>query len=91
MTDTLTGPPRNGSPPSTSGFRCGSASRWSPASCSAVSCPHLGRALRDGGRRISIPIGLGLLVMMYPVLAKVRYDKVAAVTGDKKLLSPRCC
>lgn len=35
---------------------------------------------------ISIPIGLGLLVMMYPVLAKVRYDKVAAVTGDKKLL-----
>lgn len=24
--------------------------------------------------------------MMYPVLAKVRYDKVAAVTGDKKLL-----
>ncbi|BDZ41873.1 arsenical-resistance protein [Paraoerskovia sediminicola] len=35
---------------------------------------------------ISIPIALGLLVMMYPVLAKVRYDKVAAVTGDKKLL-----
>jgi ACR3 family arsenite transporter len=37
-------------------------------------------------RGISVPIGLGLLVMMYPVLAKVRYDKVAAVTGDKKLL-----
>ncbi|MTE24608.1 ACR3 family arsenite efflux transporter [Microbacterium sp. ZXX196] len=35
---------------------------------------------------ISVPIGLGLLIMMYPVLAKVRYDKVAAVTGDKKLL-----
>ena len=35
---------------------------------------------------ISVPIGLGLLVMMYPVLAKVRYDKVAAVTGDTKLL-----
>lgn len=35
---------------------------------------------------ISVPIGLGLLVMMYPVLAKVRYDKVAAVTGDKRLL-----
>lgn len=35
---------------------------------------------------ISIPIGLGLLVMMYPVLAKVRYDKIAAVTGNKKLL-----
>ncbi|MEU4013875.1 MULTISPECIES: ACR3 family arsenite efflux transporter [unclassified Microbacterium] len=40
--------------------------------------------LEVGG--ISIPIALGLLVMMYPVLAKVRYDKVAAVTGDKKLL-----
>ena len=41
-------------------------------------------AMEVGG--ISIPIGLGLLVMMYPVLAKVRYDKIAAVTGDKKLL-----
>ena len=35
---------------------------------------------------ISIPIALGLLVMMYPVLAKVRYDRIAAVTGDKRLL-----
>ncbi|PFG18569.1 ACR3 family arsenite efflux transporter [Serinibacter salmoneus] len=35
---------------------------------------------------ISIPIALGLLVMMYPVLAKVRYDRVASVTGDKRLL-----
>src|SRR5690554_6522901 len=41
-------------------------------------------AMEVGG--ISIPIALGLLVMMYPVLAKVRYDKVAAVTGDKRLL-----
>lgn len=40
--------------------------------------------LEVGG--ISVPIGLGLLVMMYPVLAKVRYDRVAAVTGDRKLL-----
>ncbi|MEV4666196.1 ACR3 family arsenite efflux transporter [Microbacterium sp. LWO12-1.2] len=40
--------------------------------------------LEIGG--ISIPIALGLLVMMYPVLAKVRYDKVAAVAGDKRLL-----
>lgn len=40
--------------------------------------------LEVGG--ISVPIALGLLVMMYPVLAKVRYDKVAAVTGDKRLL-----
>ncbi|MFK5582201.1 ACR3 family arsenite efflux transporter [Serinicoccus sp. LYQ131] len=35
---------------------------------------------------ISVPIGLGLLVMMYPVLAKVRYDRVATVTGDRRLL-----
>ena len=35
---------------------------------------------------ISVPIGIGLLVMMYPVLAKVRYDRIAAVTGDKRLL-----
>lgn len=35
---------------------------------------------------VSVPIAIGLLVMMYPVLAKVRYDKVVAVTGDKKLL-----
>ncbi|MEV0090086.1 ACR3 family arsenite efflux transporter [Streptomyces sp. NPDC050738] len=35
---------------------------------------------------ISLPIAIGLLVMMYPVLAKVRYDKLDAVTGDKKLM-----
>ncbi|MFF2268611.1 ACR3 family arsenite efflux transporter [Cellulosimicrobium cellulans] len=41
-------------------------------------------ALEVGG--ISVPIALGLLVMMYPVLAKVRYDRVGAVTGDTRLL-----
>ncbi|GAA3624975.1 ACR3 family arsenite efflux transporter [Streptomyces chitinivorans] len=35
---------------------------------------------------ISLPIALGLLVMMYPVLAKVRYDRLEAVTGDKRLM-----
>jgi ACR3 family arsenite transporter len=35
---------------------------------------------------ISLPIALGLLIMMYPVLAKVRYDRVDTVTDDRKLL-----
>ncbi|CAL9353055.1 ACR3 family arsenite efflux transporter [Streptomyces sp. Tu 3180] len=35
---------------------------------------------------ISLPIALGLLIMMYPVLAKVRYDRFDAVTGDRKLM-----
>ena len=35
---------------------------------------------------ISLPIALGLLIMMYPVLAKVRYDRLDAVTGGRKLL-----
>ncbi|MBO1337417.1 ACR3 family arsenite efflux transporter [Streptomyces sp. VRA16 Mangrove soil] len=35
---------------------------------------------------ISLPIAIGLLVMMYPVLAKVRYDRLDTVTGDKRLM-----
>ncbi|CAM5236169.1 hypothetical protein SBADM41S_00347 [Streptomyces badius] len=35
---------------------------------------------------ISLPIAVGLLIMMYPVLAKVRYDKLDAVTGDRRLM-----
>ena len=35
---------------------------------------------------ISLPIAVGLLVMMYPVLAKVRYDRLDSVTGDRRLL-----
>jgi ACR3 family arsenite transporter len=35
---------------------------------------------------ISLPIAIGLLVMMYPVLAKIRYDRLESVTGDKRLL-----
>ena len=49
--------------------------------------PGLNEALEsvavDG---ISLPIALGLLIMMYPVLAKVRYDRLDTVTGDRKLL-----
>lgn len=35
---------------------------------------------------VSLPIAVGLLIMMYPVLAKVRYDRLDIVTGDKRLL-----
>jgi arsenical-resistance protein len=54
------------------------AGRWIP-----VLGPALDAVAIDG---ISLPIALGLLVMMYPVLAKVRYDRLDTVTGDKRLM-----
>jgi arsenite transporter len=41
-------------------------------------------ALKVG--EVSLPIAVGLLVMMYPVLAKVRYDQAHRVISDKKLM-----
>lgn len=35
---------------------------------------------------ISLPIAVGLLIMMYPVLAKVRYNSLGTVTGDRRLM-----
>lgn len=50
--------------------------------------PGLGKALSaievDG---VSLPIALGLLVMMYPVLAKVRYDRLDSVTSDRRMMT----
>ncbi|MHA7176915.1 ACR3 family arsenite efflux transporter [Arthrobacter sp. Sr24] len=35
---------------------------------------------------VSLPIAIGLLVMMYPVLAKVRYNETGKVLADRKLM-----
>ncbi|MEV7457175.1 ACR3 family arsenite efflux transporter [Pseudarthrobacter oxydans] len=49
--------------------------------------PGLNTALEDVKvGEVSLPIAVGLLVMMYPVLAKVRYDQTRRVIGDRKLM-----
>jgi ACR3 family arsenite transporter len=49
--------------------------------------PGMGPAL-DGVRldTVSLPIAVGLLWMMYPVLAKVKYGKLGYITAKPKLL-----
>jgi ACR3 family arsenite transporter len=49
--------------------------------------PDLGAALdKVQMAGVSVPIAVGLLWMMYPVLAKVRYDTIGAHVRDTKLL-----
>lgn len=53
----------------------------------AVFVPAVGDALHSFQvGSVSVPIAVGLLVMMYPVLAKVRYSNTRGVTGDRTLL-----
>lgn len=50
--------------------------------------PDLGAALdRVKIADVSVPIAIGLLWMMYPVLAKVRYETIRRHTRDTKLLT----
>ncbi len=35
----------------------------------------------------SLPIAVGLLLMMYPVLAKVRYNEIGLITADRRMMA----
>lgn len=52
--------------------------RWVPGTAEALDAVTIGS--------VSLPIAVGLLVMMYPVLAKVRYDEVGDVARDRRTL-----
>ncbi len=52
--------------------------RWVPGLDDVLSAVEVGN--------VSLPIAVGLVLMMYPVLAKVRYTELDRVTGDRSLL-----
>jgi ACR3 family arsenite transporter len=52
--------------------------RWFPDLNDALDTIQIGS--------VSLPIALGLLAMMYPVLAKVRYSRITEVAADRTML-----
>ncbi|MGY1620929.1 ACR3 family arsenite efflux transporter [Geodermatophilus sp. SYSU D00965] len=53
--------------------------RWLPGLDDALGAVEVGN--------VSLPIAVGLVLMMYPVLAKVRYTELDRVTGDRRLMA----
>ncbi len=52
--------------------------RLAPGLGSVLETPEVGS--------VSLPIALGLLLMMYPVLAKVRYERIGSLATDRRML-----
>src|SRR4051812_12258840 len=53
--------------------------RWVPGLKDVLDAVKVGQT--------SLPIALGLLLMMYPVLAKVRYDEIRHITADRRMMA----
>jgi ACR3 family arsenite transporter len=52
--------------------------RWIPSLQSALDSVKVDQT--------SLPIAIGLLAMMYPVLARVKYEEIGHLAGDKRML-----
>ncbi|MGI3780918.1 MAG: ACR3 family arsenite efflux transporter [Janthinobacterium lividum] len=96
MSGTATAPPDVAAPTGAVLARLSVLDRWLPAWIVAAMAlglalgrfvPGLASAL-DAVQvgSVSVPIAVGLLVMMYPVLAKVRYTDTGRVLADRRLM-----